>query len=731
MEINEIINKAKIENRSALDEVESKRIIAHYGIPVIRESIALTMDDAIQMADKIGYPVVLKGLGSRLMHKTERGLVHVNLRNSVDVSRAAKDIILSAGDDLEGYLVQPMIRGSRELMAGVFCDPIFGPTVMFGLGGIFTEAIGDVVYGIAPLNEVEANAMIEDLRCSKLLGSIRGQSVIDRSQLIQILLGLSRLATKCTDIAELDVNPLIADENGNLVAVDALVILGKREHIGSKCKFIDEKSILELISPRSIAFVGASKQYGKWGYRLPANTIAGGYPGEIYFVNPNEDAIAGRKVFKSIMDIPGHVDLAIVTIPAAKVIELIPQIKRKGIRYMIVISSGFAETGIEGAQLERDLIHAATEADITFIGPNMMGICNPQNKLFSMHTSCWPKPGSISLISQSGNVGSQFMLAAEKENIGLRLFCGSGNEAMVGVEEFLGALEEDDLTKVINIYLEGVKNGRRFLDMAKRVSRKKPIIMLKGGRTEEGSIAAASHTGAMASNIKILNAACNQAGIVQARHTLDLLDYSAAFSSLPPPMGNRVALITRGGGWGVITTDRCTESGLAVPKLPEDLISTIDDLLPSYWSRGNPVDLVAEFDISIVKIILELMAKWNGCDAILHLGVVGSAALYESVAIAYGRMDSRAKEIMLSKCNSMNETELSYLDFIIELIDKYKKPIIGVTQSSVNVKMVWENTRSKFKAVVYPTPERAVNALASVVNYNKWLMSHHSSGNSE
>jgi acyl-CoA synthetase (NDP forming) len=722
MEIQRIISNAKLQGRNALTEAESKQVLKHYGIPVVEESVAATPGEAALCAEKYGYPVVLKGLGSKLTHKTERGLVKLNLGSREDVLTAAKGVAESAGDDLEGYLVQPMIQGRREFVAGLFCDPQFGPVVMFGLGGIFTEALGDVTFRIAPVSESQAGAMIDELRSSRLLHAFRGEYPVQRGKMVRTLVGLSRLGMERQDITEIDINPLIIGADGRLTAVDALVIIGKRPETLSFRPPVDVMDIFKIFAPRSLAFIGASEQIGKWGNMLFTNTLAGGYEGQVHFVNPKGKDIAGRKVFKSVTDVPGEVDLGVVTVPAANVPALIPEFKAKGIRYMLLITSGFAETGAEGRQLERNLVKAAEDAGILILGPNTMGICNPHAKFYCTGTPAWPKPGSIGLVSQSGNLGTQLICFAEQEGIGIRAFSGSGNEAMITVEDFLSAFEQDELTKTAVLYLESVKNGRRFLEGAIRVSHKKPLIVLKGGRTEAGNRAAASHTGALASNINIFNAACRQAGIIIARQPMDLLDLSAAFSALPLPKGNRVAVMTLGGGWGVVVTDACIESGLEVPPLTEDLILRIDKILPPYWSRTNPVDLVGERDPSIPMKVVEALAGWDGCDAVIHLGAAGRNYMANNMIKAAMKVNPNFPlEIYREGPKLVEESERVFFENTIRLMEKYRKPILGVMLvDDEKSKVMTEISGSDYKGVAFLTPERAVKVLARMVEYQNW-----------
>ncbi len=723
MDISNILKKAKAEGRSALTEAESKKVLGQYGIPVVREFVAATPEEAAAAAAAVGYPAVLKGLGSRLTHKTERGLVRLNIGNGEDLLAAARAIAGAAGKDLEGYLVQPMISARREFVAGLFCDPQFGPVIMFGLGGIFTEALGDVVFRIAPLNETQAEQMIDELQSSKLLDAFRGESPAQRAELVRALVGLSRFAMEQPEVVEVDINPLLVGTDGKVTAVDALVILGKRPEAVSSRPPVGVSDIFKIFAPRSVAFIGASAQPGKWGQMLFTNVVAGDFEGEIYLVNPKGQEIAGRKVYKSIADIPARIDLGVVTIPAAHVFSLIPEFKAKGIRYMLLITSGFAETGKEGRELERKLVEAAEEAGILILGPNTMGLCNPHAKFYCTGTPCWPEPGSIGLVSQSGNLGTQLLFFAEKQGIGIRAFSGSGNEAMITIEDYLRAFVRDELTRTVILYIESVKNGRRFLKEATRVSREKPVIVLKGGRTEAGNRAAASHTGALASNMRIFNAACRQAGVIMAKQPMDLLDLSAAFSSLPLPRGKRVGIMTLGGGWGVVATDGCIESGLEVPPLSKELISEMDKILPPYWSRTNPIDIVGEWDPAIPIKVVEELAKWDGCDAIIHLGAVGRGYMVKNMlkGLRKTNPDFIQEEAEAGKKRLM-EGELVFFAHTIRLMEIYGKPILGVMLiDDETSKFVTDAPGSRYKALSFLTPERAVKALAKMVEYNGWL----------
>ena len=722
MDIKSFLKKAVDSGKAALSEHESKQILQAYGIPVVQETVAETVEDAVAAAGQIGFPIVLKGLGAKLTHKTERGLVHTHLKTKAEVRSAAENIQHNAGNDLEGFLVQPHIQGKREWIAGLSYDEQFGPVIMFGAGGILTEAISDVALRLAPLSPEDAREMIDEIKSAALLGDFRGEKKIDRSQIVQVLTGLSTLAAEHPEVFEVDINPLIARPTGDLMAVDALVVVGRTHKATvSPGRAFQPDDLRPFFYPKSIAFVGASATMGKWGHMLVANTKSGGYEGKIYLVNPKGGRIVGEEAYRSLSDVDDPVDLVIVTIPARYVIDLIPQLQAKGIRHMLLITSGFSESDADGKKLEKDLVASARQAGIQILGPNTMGICNPHVGLNCTSLPVRPRPGSTALVSQSGNMGTQFLAFAEHQGIGIRGFCGSGNEAMTTIEDFLEAFESDELTKTVMLYIESVKNGRRFYETARRLSKIKPIILMKGGQSKAGIKAAASHTGALSTNTRIFNSVCRQAGIVKVEQSMDLLDLAAAFSSLPLPKGSRTGIVTLGGGWGVVTADLCDKYHIDVPDLSPGLIEQIDRLLPPYWSRSNPIDLVGEHDENLPLTIIEELLKWDGCDAVINLGIMGRKHLAGLYIDAIMQSDPMYEPAFLNSIKgALGTFEKRYVEKIAKLMEIYQKPVIGVslvTDATDRTTYLVENC--PYKGVFYTTPERAVKTLAKMVQYSR------------
>nr|WP_153307588.1 acetate--CoA ligase family protein [Desulfospira joergensenii] len=709
----------------AVTEETAKEIFQVFGIPVVEEIQVSTPEKAGQAAASMETPLVLKGIVPGFLHKTESDLVSLGLQNQEQVVKAAEKMSARIGNKIEAFLLQPQIQGKREFVAGMFKDPQFGPVIMFGLGGIFTEAIQDIVFKIAPLSDADMEDMFARITSRRLLGEFRGEKAVDTRALKSVLKGISDLITAHPEIKEIDINPLIITPSGIPIAVDGLIILDSAPQSSPSETRADLKALGASFYPRSIAFVGASATPGKWGHILPSNALSREYQGKIFLVNPKGGEIMGQKVYPSLDEIPGPVDLAVVTIPAKRVMDLIPALEKKEVRGMLLITSGFREVGEKGAELEQALVEKARQAGIMIMGPNTMGMCNPHVDLYCTAAHAYPIAGSTALVCQSGNMGTQLLAFAEQQGIGIRAFSGSGNEAMVTIEDYMEVFEVDDLTRIVVLYIESVKDGKRFFESAKRVSRKKPVVVLKGGRTRMGGRAAASHTGAMASDAKVFQAACGQAGLIQVEQPMELLDLSAVFSSLPLPKGNRVAIMTLGGGWGVIATDLCTEYGLEVPALTPDIVERLSNILPDYWSHGNPVDIVGETDLEKAKSCMEELLRWEGCDAVIHLGIHGQRILVKNFVASIKKVDPDFTEDQgLAFNQAMVGSEEKYIRHMVDLTEKYQKPVLGVSLLTDELsRTLYRFDNKEYKGVFFPSPERAVKALAGMCRYRGWRRS--------
>ena len=477
-------------------------------------------------------------------------------------------------------------------------------------------------------------------------------------------------------------------------------------------------NLKSVFYPRSIAVVGASSSFGKWGQMIFSNVVTCGFSGKVFPVNAREEILYGLPVYRRIQDVPEPVDLAVICTPAETVPGILEGCGEKGVKAVVVITSGFGETGEGGKDTERRMVDICRSKNMVLVGPNTMGVLCPHSGLFATGTHTRPRKGRVAFVSQSGNLGNQLIHWAEQQGVGVSLFVGSGNEAMVSCPDYLEFLEEDPNTQIVILYIENTGRGRRFLEVAKRVNRSKPVIVLKGGRTEAGTLASASHTGAMGGNSTFFSAACRQAGLLEVGVPSELLDLSAGFSSLPLPKGNRVGIVTLGGGWGVVTADACNEMGLLVPPIPERIIETIGRYLPSFWSKANPVDLVGTRDPDAPLVAVEELMKWDGIDAVISLGIVGRLELLQLLIQSTREVDRGKPSEFLDQMETMvREYEESCAARIVELMEIYEKPVLGVSLTRTDQGTVRPFPGKRYDAVFYQTPESAVNVLSRMCRY--------------
>ncbi|RLF23769.1 MAG: acetyl CoA synthetase, partial [Thermoprotei archaeon] len=392
-----------------------------------------------------------------------------------------------------------------------------------------------------------------------------------------------------------------------------------------------------MFNPRSVAIIGASRSPKKIGYEIVRNLKEYGFRGEIYPVNPQAKEILGFKCYKSVLEVPGPVDLAIISVPARIVPKVLEECGRKGVKAVAVISAGFGEIG--NIELEREIVSIARKYGMRLLGPNIFGLFYAPSKL---NASFGPRdvlPGNIAFISQSGALGIALMGWTILEGIGLSAIVSVGNKADVEDADLLEYFSEDPETKVILIYMEGVRNGRKFMEVAKKVTRKKPVIVIKAGRSEMGARAAASHTGALAGSDKIYDAAFKQSGVLRALNFEEAFDWARALSKLPPPKGENVVIITNGGGAGVLATDACEEHGLKLLRMTEDLMEKFKRYMPPFGSPKNPIDLTGQADENAYKgAILEALndPRIHGIIALYcHTIITDPEALADAIIEAY------------------------------------------------------------------------------------------------
>jgi len=429
-----------------------------------------------------------------------------------------------------------------------------------------------------------------------------------------------------------------------------------------------------LFEPSSVAIVGASTSPLKWGFRILYNTVRGGYKGALYAVNPNHQHILDVDCYPSLSALPGAPDLVVIVLPPPMVLGAVRECAQRGVKAVVVITAGFGELEDAAAhEAQRELARVAEGAGMLLVGPNCAGIASPHpESLYCGMIYRYPPGGGLSIVSQSGNVGMTVLTWAQLHQVGIARFVSSGNEATTRSEDYLQFLAHDSKTKAILTYVEGTRAGRRFFEMLRETAKAKPVVVVKGGRTSAGQKAASSHTGALASQTALFEAACRQAGASVVDDIYQAMELASAFVNQPLPRGRRVVIVSEGGGWGVIGADACEAAGLDMIDLPEETLRELDSFLPAWWSRGNPIDLVAGNDRSIMSRAIEVVARSPQVDAILVLGV-GYVASHSAKL----KGSAEAERLGLTKLLELGANmELHDVRRISGLIDLHEKPII-------------------------------------------------------
>jgi acyl-CoA synthetase (NDP forming) len=627
--IEEIIACARQEQRVYLLEHECKAILKNIGVPTTSCLVAKSAKEAVSMSEAIGYPVVLKILSPDIIHKSDAGGVKLNLGRE-EVRGAYNELVAKFKDrNVVGVSVQEMAEPGLEVIVGATRDATFGPVLMFGLGGVFVEVLKDVSFRVIPVTESDAQEMIEEIGGYQLLQGYRGQSA-DLASLRDILLKVSDLVMAYPAIKEVDLNPVFAYPKGSSV-VDARMIL--EDDPPPQVSATPRADLTAVFEPQSVAIVGASTTPGKTGSNILDNLLRLGYAGEIYPVNPKADEILGVKAYPAVDQIPHPVDLAIIATPAKVVVDVMRDCARKGIKAAIIISSGFAEEGQEGRQLQDEVMTISRRAGIRVLGPNTTGILNGENRFTS---SFLPIPvdkpfnklraglrsGNVAFIAQTGLfLGVLFEHIISSQHFGISKVVGLGNKADVDDADILEYLAGDAQTEVIAMYIEGLRDGRRLLRVAQEVAREKPVVVLKSGTTESGAEAALSHTASLAGKAEVFDAACKQAGISRVHSFEELLNVVKAFSFLPIPMGNRVAVIHYTGAACVLAADACQKEGLELAEFSPATVEALRKITPTWHRIRNPIDLWPAIERVWLEtaygVAIEALLRDQGVDALV------------------------------------------------------------------------------------------------------------------
>lgn len=455
-----------------------------------------------------------------------------------------------------------------------------------------------------------------------------------------------------------------------------------------------------IFRPRSLAVIGASTQVEKWGHRMVVRPLNTGYRGMIYPVNPNSREIAGIRSYPSISSLPAGIDLAVITLPAAMVPEALEECLRHGIRGAVVISAGFAEANQEGEKLQQELARLAKAAGVPLVGPNCMGLWSSLVNLNLAFEEA-PNPGAIAFISQSGTLGNYLMLLAKGKGYGFNGFISSGNQALLEVSDYLEYFGRDEGTRAIILYIEGLQDARRFREIARKVVQKKPVLVYKAGRFAVGARAALSHTASLAGNDAVFEALCKQTGLIRCYDPLHTFDMAVALSSQPLPRGNRVAIISGGGGYCVTMAEAAASYGLDVPQLdPADSEKIKKLLYPFAPQPLNPIDAAADVRPMTYARALDILLGLDYIDGILMMIPFMFSFQLRSTASVRELMDA---------------TEI-----ICGLPAKYRKPMMGNTIPSVAVGPALELFK-KAGIPFFATQDESARAMHGLVRYHQFL----------
>ncbi|WP_040978921.1 acetate--CoA ligase family protein [Oceanobacillus jeddahense] len=694
-----LLNKQNTEKETYfLMEHEGADLISKFKLPVAASKLAKDETDAVLSANSIGYPVVLKGMFKDIVHKTEAGIVKLAIENDLQLKEAYTEIIENAKkyDPLAvmtGVLVQEMADKGIELIFGVKRDPIFGHQLIIGFGGTLVEIMKDFSVRMLPVNETEVEEMVKELKSYPILKGYRGQSGINLSEVKRICMGLNKLVQEKPEIAELDLNPVIFNEEKATIC-DVRILIDEQKVEQNQSRSLE--AVEKMINPQSVAVIGASTNENKNGGRLFRYLVENKYPGKLYPINPGAKDIKGYKAYPNLIDVPGDVDLACIIVSSDRVSGVMRDCITKGVKAAIIYSSGFAEIGGEGEKLQEEVLALAKEGNIRVLGPNSIGIASPEKQIYTAFGAALESkvkvPGNIGFISQSGAMGSALLSKAWEQRVGFSRWISVANEADLSATDFIEVLAEDELTNVISVFMEGLKDAAAFERASKKaLENEKPLLIYKTGRSDVGKRAVQSHTGTIAGDDTVYSAAFDKWGALQVNHLEDLIDVSVALDVQPLPNGNKIGVMTASGGACSVIADLCSEKDLDLPELTE-ASDKILELIPPFGSAQNPIDVTAEIiaQPEMFKEVLETLTQDPDIDGVIVMLTTNADPGASVIAKA-----------------------------ILDVFKRNEKPIVvgrlGATAIAPQAMELYSNHHFP----VYSTPEKVVNVMHYLVRYNK------------
>jgi 3-hydroxypropionyl-CoA synthetase (ADP-forming) len=622
-----------------ITEESAKEILSEYEIKVPRYALVTDVNESIKKANELGFPLVAKIVSPQILHKTDVGGLRVGLSSEEEVRQTFTDLYtrLSNQYEVKGVLLEKMVPQGIELIVGLQNDSQFGPVIMVGLGGIYTEIFKDVVFRILPITNADATNMIEDLRGKQILKGFRGADPINIEMLSDALVKIGKLGTDMAAYYEsIDFNPVIAYPNDYYV-VDAKIILREKPNLEAISKSLPDSSYMDLFfNARSVALIGASPETGKVGNSVFESLVKHEYRGKVFPVNAKGyPEIMGIKAYRSLDEISEPIDVVVVTVDLKYVPDLLRSCGKKGIHNMVIISGGGKELGGERADIEQQIKELSSQLKVRIIGPNCIGIFNGENRLdcaFQGHQRMLrPKNGEVAFLSQSGTVGIAFMETSDA--FGMSKMISYGNRSDVDEADMVWYLSEDPQTNVIGLYVEGLGDGRKFINTAKKVikERNKPIVVFKNGRSDRGAKQAASHTGSLGGSYNIVKGALDQIGVISVDSYEELTGSLKALTWQPVPKGNRVAMVTNGAGPIIAAIDHFERLGLQLAQISEQTIRSFKDHYPATYVIGNPCDITGSANSDDYKYAIQAFMDDENVDIIMPWFVFQDDPLEETI----------------------------------------------------------------------------------------------------
>jgi len=473
-------------------------------------------------------------------------------------------------------------------------------------------------------------------------------------------------------------------------------------------KSIKDSPLYAIANPESIAFFGASNQISSMGTNQLMSVLALGYEGRIYPVHPKEDQVRGLKAYRSVLDLPEVPDLAVLVLPTRVVPQILEECGRKGIKHLIIVSAGFKEAGPDGVGLERELVEIAGRYGMRFLGPNCIGVTNPHLKLNTTFMQHEGAPGYVGMVSQSGSFITQMFGYLDRFGLGFSTAFSVGNEANLDVVDCLEYLAHCPHTRVIALYLEGIKRGKAFMEAARAIAPQKPIVALYVGGSETGRRAALSHTGAMAGPDKLYEGALAQSGVLRARSIGELFDFCWVFGTQPAAKGPRVAVLTHSGGPGASAADACGRAGFEMPTFSDGTVDKLKALLPHTAALQNPVDCTFNKNPQdYFAVIPEVMLQDERTDMLLVYVLVPAKNIsraLQQLGVPQEKVQAKTEKVIRIQTEG-----------VAHLLKSHGKPLIGYTYQSLGEPFV--RGLIELGVPVFPGPERAVAAMKALLTY--------------